>query len=592
MPIRRVAAWFLSSSARKAQRLRRAERLIARSRYAEADRLLSSWIAREPNDVELRLRYAFSAHNAGRFVEALGRWAHIRMTWPDYAMGWSASASNLRELGRLDEAQSFIEQALVLFPTDLIALSEATRIFDRLGHIGRSLALGADLMRLDPGQLAWRKQQFERLMGLKRYDEAAALLGEASAADRDQSAFAFGRALIALRQEDVVGAEHALAIYAPAGEAGHDRIDAIRTVALERSLRFPEESRILWTHLARIVPGDASILHHRAEALIRCGRYDEAGEALTAAVALHADDFPLQFDHALLALKTERWEAAIERFGALLRRRPDHEDVRLYLARARMDRAQALLEAGGPLQLQTPPAAERQDVGLVEDDDIRRLVLGFESLGQDCEFGLVQRRYGAEPLGLFRWNFCDTDLLTQASEAAFEGMGDPQHTAMELWEDYEYYLADRRWGFAFHTWISRHEVDRDQLYKKMCRRIGFLRAKLLEDLAAGDKIVVHKTFAAGLGDVRGLLASLRAHGPVRLLWVRSIELTPDAGHRPGTVEEIEPGLYAGFVSTFGNAPGAWQIPFDQWVRIARAAAALGGAQGAINPKPAHDAPSR
>ncbi len=573
-PLRRLATRFLSSPARKAHRLSRAERLVAGSRFVEADRLLASWIAREPNDFDLRLHYAFSAHNSARYADALTRWTHIRTTWPQCAMGWSASASNLRELDRVDEARHVIEQALLRFPTDLIAITEAIRIFDRSGDVARSLALGDELMRLDPRQPAWRKQQFERYMAQRRFDEAAKLLDEASDAGVDDRGLAFGTALIALRRGDFTTAERSLQTYAPPGDAGQNQIDAIRTVALDRRLHHPEESRILWVHLTRIGSHDPSILHHHADALIRCGRYDEAGEAIAKALGCYPDDYCLHFDRALLALKTERWDAAIEDFEALLRRRSDDEDALHYLSRARMDRAQALLEAGDDVSMHAPSAAERQDVGLVEDDDTRRLLLGFESLGQDCEFGLVQRRYGAEPLGLFRWNSCNTDLLIEASDVAFEGMGEPEHTVMALWDDYEYYLADRRWGFGFHTWISRHEVDRDQLFAKMCRRIGFLRTKLMDDLASGNKIFVHKTFAMDLGDVRRLLASLRAHGPVRLLWVRSLDLTPKADQPLGTVEEIEPGLYAGFVSKFGNAPRVWQIPFEEWVQICHAAASM------------------
>lgn len=31
------------------------------------------------------------------------------------------------------------------------------------------------------------------------------------------------------------------------------------------------------------------------------------------------------------------------------------------------------------------------------------LVARFESLGDNCEFGLVQRHFGAEPVGVFRF---------------------------------------------------------------------------------------------------------------------------------------------------------------------------------------------
>ena len=47
------------------------------------------------------------------------------------------------------------------------------------------------------------------------------------------------------------------------------------------------------------------------------------------------------------------------------------------------------------------------------------MLLRFESIGSDCEFGAVQRRYGAEPLGLLRWNDVDILSLEQALAACF-----------------------------------------------------------------------------------------------------------------------------------------------------------------------------
>lgn len=567
-PLPKTAFPLSSLFARKSKAHQAAE-LIASSRFEEADRLLSAGIARKPDNFELRLQHAYSAHNSARYAEAVARWDDIRARWPDHAMAWSASASNRRELGRIDEAKDLIEQALARFPTDLIAVSEATRIFDRVGDPERSLALSDALMRLDPRQPLWRRNHLSRLIALARFEDAAALLDETSEADRTHAELAIGAVLIALRRADWAGAQRGLENYAPRGaEPTHHQ--AVRSAAFERALHQPEEARILWAHLIGIEPDDREALHHHAEALIRCGRYAEAGAAIERALESHLDDYHLLFDQALLARRTDRWDDAIDGFERLLRRQPSDEDARNFLAQARMDRAHALLEAG------TVPshAAERQDVGLVEDDDVRRLLLGFESLGQDCEFGLVQRRYGAEPLGLFRWNANDAGMLLKASDMTFEGMGDPANTLMGLWADYEYHLTDRRWGFAFHTWISRHEAERDALFAKMCRRIAFLRSKLLDDLASGDKIFVHKTHETEVELVRALLASLRQHGPVRLLWVRSLAALPNADQRGGTVDEIEPGLYAGYLSRFGNGPGVWQIPFEEWVRLCRAAVAL------------------
>jgi len=51
----------------------------------------------------------------------------------------------------------------------------------------------------------------------------------------------------------------------------------------------------------------------------------------------------------------------------------------------------------------------------------QELMYRFESLGDNCEFGLVQRRCGAEPLGLFRFASIGTEQVARALEAGLEG---------------------------------------------------------------------------------------------------------------------------------------------------------------------------
>ena len=554
--------------------LSRANRL---TETVEIEAFLSRRVARDPDHLPLRLRHAFSAHHAGRFGDALARWNAIRSRWPDVAIAWCGSASNLRELGRTHEALVVIAEARHRFPDDLVTISEALRIHDNLGDTAAALALSAEMLRLDPSRPQWRRDLFDRLLAAERLDDAAALLEVQGAADDPH--FIVCRVLLVLHRGDAAAAEAMLERIASLDAGGGELIAQLRQGAVGRKLRHPTEACLLLTHLKRLAPDDASVLHHLADALIRAGRYAVADAEVESALRSFPDDDDLHHDRACVALKLQRWEDAIAGFEDQLRRRPHHAETWSLLASARMERDMARLEAGSEnaAPFVTEVAPERQDVGLVEDEDIRRLLLGFESIGQDCEFGLVQRRYGAEPLGLFRWNSTNTALLTQASDAGFEGIGEPEHTVMALWDDYEYHLKDRRWGFACHTFRSRHEAEFDPLYATMCKRIAFLRRKLLSDLASGDKILVHKTFDVDIEAVRALAASLRRHGPVRLLWVRTRAMLPDDGvqRRIGTVETIEPGLYASDVSAFGNRVGApWHIAFEDWVAVCRAAAAI------------------
>ena len=49
----------------------------------------------------------------------------------------------------------------------------------------------------------------------------------------------------------------------------------------------------------------------------------------------------------------------------------------------------------------------------------------IESLGSDCLIGLVQRKFGAEPLGLLRFSTARMSALLPALETRFAGLGAP-----------------------------------------------------------------------------------------------------------------------------------------------------------------------
>ncbi len=121
------------------------------------------------------------------------------------------------------------------------------------------------------------------------------------------------------------------------------------------------------------------------------------------------------------------------------------------------------------------------------------LMLAYESLGQDCNFGLMQRHAGVEPLGLYRFSGTDLNQLLRALDSEFEGVGDPDNFEIVLKGEapHEYMIADRTIG-GYHTFISPEEMEPDELRVRQARHLKFLRRKILEDLKAGEKIWVWK----------------------------------------------------------------------------------------------------
>jgi hypothetical protein len=200
------------------------------------------------------------------------------------------------------------------------------------------------------------------------------------------------------------------------------------------------------------------------------------------------------------------------------------------------------------------------------------LMLRFESLGQNCEFGLVQRRCGAEPLGLLRFSSTPLPLLLAALEARFEGMGDPGTiSAMVSANGREYMVKDQRFGFLYHAWVAAGEMTTEAVTRREMRRVPFLVRKLLDDLASGEKIFVFKGMGAvPVEEVFPLAMAIRRYGPGTLLHVT----LADEEHPSGTVAEEYPGFMVGYVDRFAPGDNAHDLELDQWVGICREACRL------------------
>jgi tetratricopeptide (TPR) repeat protein len=211
---------------------------------------------------------------------------------------------------------------------------------------------------------------------------------------------------------------------------------------------------------------------------------------------------------------------------------------------------------------------------LLHNSEMKKIVMQFESLGgrmEGCEFGLVQRAFGAEPLGLLRWADMAPDCLVDALEHDFEGVGDPETTILSSphADGADWTSQHTRYGMNMHTF--QYDIEsysfRELFFKSLCRWLRYRTKKILEDLRSGNKIFVYKVSYENLDGPRldRLHDALRKHGPGVLLYVRQ----PDAQHPAGTVEWAKPGLMIGYIRRFsygfghgaqkiGPAPECWE----------------------------------
>jgi hypothetical protein len=209
------------------------------------------------------------------------------------------------------------------------------------------------------------------------------------------------------------------------------------------------------------------------------------------------------------------------------------------------------------------------------DIPIRELMLGFENLGDNCEFGIVQRRCGAEPLGLFRFSATKIAALSGGVDNGFAGIADRDNLLLQLNDSVlegpqEYLFHQTKYGLIYHTFVFKGQMSFDALFSREQRKLAFLHGKFLEDLADARKIFVLKqNVALEESAVVPLWHALRRHGPNTLLWV----VPADPAHQAGTVEVRCDGLLKGYIDRFAPYEEATNISLECWITLCRNAVA-------------------
>ncbi|HTZ35332.1 MAG TPA: tetratricopeptide repeat protein [Stellaceae bacterium] len=204
------------------------------------------------------------------------------------------------------------------------------------------------------------------------------------------------------------------------------------------------------------------------------------------------------------------------------------------------------------------------------------LMLAFESLGERCDFGAVQRKFGVEPLGLLRFALAPYEGLLAALADGFAAIGTEDDTVLGSYLA-EHMIEMQRYELTFHTCVYQHELsDPAELAtfrRQQLRRLAFLKRKLLADLAEAEKIFVYShPLRAGEADARALFDALGRYGRNALLYVRPAS----ERHAAGTVLRVEERLFLGHVERFTRFGAGELPPFDTWRRLCETTLRLAG----------------
>jgi hypothetical protein len=263
----------------------------------------------------------------------------------------------------------------------------------------------------------------------------------------------------------------------------------------------PERATLRLAQAAECCPDDPNIRLELGLTLSRLDRPAEADGVFRDGIRRFPEFVELACGYAGAAMRRHDLQEALTRWQLAQQRFPGNRRVKQGL----LDAEVALSgDADVPLAQQASVKAD-ENAGATAN---ARLFWKFESLGgtgQGCEFGLVQSFAGAEPLGLLRWTMIEPQYLIEALESRFEGVGSEEQTEVGFFSTQdpgnpEYITKDRRLKTIMHTFVYKKDMPEEKMLQQTCRRLTFLRRKMIQDLEDGDKIFVYKIYQRNLQD--------------------------------------------------------------------------------------------
>jgi acyl carrier protein len=170
----------------------------------------------------------------------------------------------------------------------------------------------------------------------------------------------------------------------------------------------------------------------------------------------------------------------------------------------------------------------------------QELLRNFESLGDNCEFGVFAAMLGDARKNLFRtggtseWMTLPRPSRASFAEAlagGFDGFAEPEDLRLEYIFG-EWMVFSNRYDFCFHTGHKTSTVDLQELAVQQSQSLLARKRALLDDLRDPQKIFIRKSNGRDtVADITALHAAMRRHGAAWLLWLApGTETEP-----PGTV---------------------------------------------------------
>lgn len=517
-------------------------------RDEEAEPLLLTARGDFPREAWFAMELADIASKRRDWAAAMDRWGHVRsLRDVNRELAFVREIRAARELGRLDEAEALAGKAIGEYPRN-IDLAVARGLIAEAREDYPAIRERWAYMRQIHGD-KW-EAFFWSVRGLRQIgdlDEAEALC--LAGLER------FGASADAREKSKME--------YARIAEARKDWPEALR--------RWREVEREFLNH-----PGVRSYVLRMEEAILEpvrklrdSGDFDAADLLCRARLErCEGKDDPLLerlLDYyAHIAETRGDWPEALRRWQDVQFQFPENRSAPFAVYRMRSELMAQSVESWRSGEGQSAPMNFKSDGVACRDEDAK-LFMRFEALGDNCEFGGVQRHFGAEPISLMRWGGISPRDLAQSLRARFAGWGEPGTIEISPAGDNDYMIRERERRFHMHAFLSSTDTDPERLLKQTCRRIAYLRNKLIEDLEAAEKIFLYKPRSGRLSasEIADIHAAIRSYGKPLLMCVR----LEDADHPNGLVEWGGDGLLLAYIDSVWDMKRPETIKYESWRAI-------------------------
>jgi hypothetical protein len=211
----------------------------------------------------------------------------------------------------------------------------------------------------------------------------------------------------------------------------------------------------------------------------------------------------------------------------------------------------------------------------------RELMGRFMSIGDNCELGIAQRYYGAEPLDLYRFSGVPLGWIIEGIDNEFAGIDgnkpDQFYLAAHPKPDgVRYYFGCQlAYRIPYETGIPEAQAPLAKVRATTLMRLKRLGEKLIDDLKDGVRIVaIKRDVPYSFAEIDAICRRLRRYGRC---WLLLIEL--GNSERPHTaVEIVAPGVLRGYLGRFADGTrvvdttdhAAWLVlcrrAYDVWWR--------------------------